>query len=444
MIERRSFLGVIGISIASIALFMPLRAEAITIKTVPSPAGVETWLSEEHSLPMIAVSISLPGGSAYDPKGKEGLASLAASLLDEGAGDLPSAAFKQATESKAIRISAQADRDHLVVSLTTLTENAPEAFRLLALALAKPRFDSEAVERIRASIIADIKQEEQRASRVAAKAWFDAYFGDHPYAHPESGTVSSLETISISDLKDFASRYLVRGNVKIAVAGDITEAGVRRYLQEVIAPLPARQVAPVARLSSPGKPDLAILPREEAAPVAMFGLPGPMRLDADFIPTFVANYIFGGGGFSARLMTEVRDKRGLTYGISTQQVDFKSAAIIMGTVQSEKSKINTALDVTKSEMARFAAEGATEKELADAKTYLTGSFPLTLDSNAKIARTLNGFQRSGLGADYVERRNSLIQAVTLAEVNAMAKKYYDPNRLVIVVAGTPAQQASVQ
>ncbi len=428
----------------AVSILAPGAAGAAVIKTVPSPAGVETWLSEEHALPMIALSMSLPGGSAYEPKGKEGLASLTASLFDEGAGDLPSAEFKLATESRAIRISAQADRDHFVISLTTLTENAPEAFRLLALALSKPRFDSEAVERMRASMAADIKQEEQRATSVASKTWFGAYFGGHPYGHAASGTESSIGSLSIGDIKEFASGHIVRSNIKIAVAGDITEADLRRYLQQTIAPLPAKQVAPVARLASPGKPGLEILPREEAAPVAMFGFPGPMRLDPDFIPTFVANYIFGGGGFSARLMTEVRDKRGLTYGISTQQVDFKSAAIIMGTVQSEKSKINTALDVTKSEMARFAKDGATEQELADAKTYLTGSFPLTLDSNAKISRTLNGFQRSGLGPDYVEKRNSLIQAVTLAQVNAMAKKYYDPERLVVVVAGTPAQQASAR
>src|SRR6185436_10756237 len=177
--------------------------------------------------------------------------------------------------------------------------------------------------------------------------------------------------------------------------------------------------------AEPGKPGSQTIARDEAAPVAMFGLPGPMRLDADFIPAFVTNYIFGGGGFSARLMNEVRDKRGLTYGISTQLVNYRSAAFIMGTVQSEKSKIETALDVTKSEMARFAQEGATAKELADAKTYLTGSFPLGLDSNAKIARTLNQFQRQGLAADYVEKRNAMIEAVTLAKVNDMAKKYYD-------------------
>ena len=165
-----------------------------------------------------------------------------------------------------------------------------------------------------------------------------------------------------------------------------------------------------------------------------------MRNDPDYIPVYVANQILGGGTFSARLMDEVRDRRGLTYGIETHLDDFRSAAIIMGEVQSDKTKILTALDVTRSEMARFAREGATQKELTDAKTYLTGSFPLTLDSNAKIARTLNQYQRSGLPADYVVRRNALIDGVTLAKVNEMAKKYFDPSRLVVVSAGTPAPQ----
>jgi zinc protease len=433
-------------ALAGIALsvLVPFAADAMTVKTVASPQGVETWLSEEHALPMIAVSVSLPAGSAYDPANKPGLASLMASLMDEGAGDLDSNAFKQALESKAIKLTAQADRDYMVVQVTTLSENAAEAFRLLGLALAHPRFDAEAVERMRAQKLADLKQQDQSATRVAANAWFAAYFGNHSYAHPEAGTASAVEAMTVADVKAFAADHLVRQGAKVAVAGDITEAQLRRYLQDVLGPLPGKAVAQAPKLTAGGMPGAQTIARDEAAPVAMFGFAGPMRLDADFIPAFVTNYIFGGGGFAARLMTEVRDKRGLTYGISTQLVDYRSAAIIMGTVQSEKSKINTALDVTKSEMARFAKDGATDKELADAKTYLTGSFPLGLDSNAKIARTLNGFQRSGLSPDYVEKRNAMIEAVTLAQVDAMAKKYYNPEKLVVVIAGTPGATASAQ
>ena len=420
------------------ALVAPAAAQAITVREVRGPAGVETWLSEEHALPMIAISVSLPAGSAYDPVTKPGLAAFTASLLDEGAGDMAADAFKIALESRAIRLSANADRDFLIVSVTTLRENADEAFRLLGLALNSPRFDPDAVERMRVALQANLKQEEESPTDVAQKAWYAAYFGTHPYAHPPSGTPAGIAAITIGDLKDFAAAHLVRDRVKVAVSGDITQAQLAKYLQQVFAPLPASTVPSISAPVPPANPRTITIPRDEAAPVAVFGFPGPMRADPDFIPTYVTNYILGGGGFSARLMDQVRDKRGLTYGISTGLDDFRSSAIIVGDVQSDRTKVLTAMDVTRSEMGRFMKDGATTKELADAKTYLTGSFPLTLDSNAKIARTLNGFQRAGLSSDYVVKRNAMIQAVTLAQVNAMAKKYYDPQRLTVVIAGTPA------
>jgi len=425
-----------------ISVSIPATAEAITVKAVHSPSGVETWLSEEHSVPMIAVNIAFPAGSAYDPTDKPGLATFVSSLMDEGAGDLASEAFKQALEARAIRIGASADRDYITISMTTLKENADEAFRLLGLVVSHPRFDTEAVERMRVAILASLKQEDEQPSTVASKSWFATYFGTHPYARSESGTPSGVQAITVNDIKTFAADHMVRDRVKMSVAGDITDAQLRRYLQQLFVSLPAKTVPLVSRPADAGKPASNTIPRNEPAPVAMFGFAGPMRLDADFIPTFVANYILGGGGFSSRLMDEIRDKRGLTYGVSTYLADYKSAALIVGSVQSEKSKILTALDVTTSELARFAKDGATAKELADAKTYLTGSYPLGLDSNAKIARTLNAYQRQGLTPDYVEKRNALIQGVTLAQVNAMAKKWYDPAKLVIVVAGTPEPAAA--
>jgi zinc protease len=420
-----------------LSVAMPLTAEALTVKAVQSPSGVDTWLSEEHSLPLIAVNIAFPAGSAYDPVDKPGLAALTASLLDEGAGDLPSEAFKQALEARAIRIGASADRDYITISMTTLKENADEAFRLLGLVLQKPRFDSEAVERMRVAILAGLRQEDEQPSTVAVKSWFRAYFGNHPYSRSDSGTPQGVQAITIDDIKAFAASHMVRDRVKVAVSGDVTEAQLRGYLQQLFSAVPAKSVPAVPRPAQVASPSTNTIERPEPAPVAVFGFAGPMRLDPDFIPTFVANYILGGGGFSSRLMDEVRDKRGLTYGISTSLADYRSASLILGSVQSDKARISTALDVTKSELARFAREGATQKELTDAKTYLTGSYPLGLDSNVKIARTLNAYQRQGLSPDYVEKRNAMIEAVTLDQVNAMAKKWYDPSKLVVVIAGTP-------
>jgi zinc protease len=356
--------------------------------------------------------------------------------MDEGAGDLPSEAFKQALEARAIRIGASADRDYLTVSMTTLKENADEAFRLLGLVLSRPRFDQEAVERMRVALLASLKQEDEQPSSVASKSWFATYFGTHPYAHSDSGTASGVQSVTIDDIKRFAADHMVRDRVKMSVAGDITDAELRRYVQQLFTSIPTKTVAAVPRAVD-ARPSTSTIPRNEPAPVAVFGFAGPMRLDADFIPTFVANYILGGGGFSSRLMDEVRDKRGLTYGISTYIADYKSSALIMGSVQSDKSRIQTALDVTKSELARFARDGATAQELTDAKTYLTGSYALRFDTNDKIAGQLLGIQEENLGIDYINRRNAMVEAVTLDQVKAQAKRLLDSERLIVAVVGRP-------
>src|SRR5438105_1454100 len=419
---KRILFAVVGV----LPLFLSVAAQAVTVKAVAGPTGVETWLAEEHALPLIAFEISLPAGSAYDPNEKPGLASMTANLLDEGAGELRSDAFKEALEAQAIKFTARADRDYIIIGVTTLKENADDAMRLAALAIAHPRFDAPAVERVRAALIANLKQEEQNPARVAVKAWFASYFGQHVYAHAPQGTASSLTGIGQADLKNFADTHFVRGSIKVAVAGDVTETALKRYLQQLFLTLPAKPVAPPPRVTETGRAGIQTILRNEAAPVAVFGMAAPVRSDPDFIPAYVANQIIGGGTFSARLMDEVRDKRGLTYGIETHLEDFRSASLLIGEVQSDKSKIQTALDVTRGELAKFAREGGTAKELADAKTYLTGSYPLTLDSNAKIARTLGAYQRSGLSPDYVTRRNGLIAGVTLEKVNQVAKKYFDP------------------
>ncbi len=417
--------------------FFAVPAHAVAVKAVRAPAGMEVWLSEEHSLSVVAVSVSLPAGSAFDPAGKDGLAAMTASLLDEGAGNLDSRAFKEALEARAIHFGAAAGRDYMVISLQTLSPNVNEAFHLMGLALAQPRFEAAAVERMRAALLADLKQQEEEPASIAAKAWFQAYFGAHAYAHSEDGTAAGIGAIAIPDIKSFATGHLVRGGAKVAVAGDITQAALEKLIEATFGPLPSEAPAPTPHPQQAGAPGQRIIPMDVPQPAAVFGEAGPLRNDPMFIPAYVANYIFGGGGFSSRLMDEVRDKRGLTYGISTELVDLHAAGIVLGEVASEKTKIANALDVTKTVMARFARDGATANELADAKTYLTGSFPLSFDSNVKIAGTMNGFQRAGLDPDYVVRRNDLINAVTLDQVNAVAREYFDPARLTIVVAGTP-------
>jgi zinc protease len=194
---------------------------------------------------------------------------------------------------------------------------------------------------------------------------------------------------------------------------------------------------PIPNIGKLGTPGVHVLKMPVPQPTIMFGLPGIMRADPDFIPGYVANYILGGGGFSSRLTDEVRVKRGLTYGISTSLTAYRKASVMVGSVATRANAVRQTIQVVKDTLGTVAAGGVTQNELDDAKTFLTGSFPLAFASNAGIASQLGTFQRQGLDIGYVARRNALIQAVTLDDVNRVAKKLFDPARLTVVVAGTP-------
>ena len=419
-----------------IALFAPALANAVNVKNLDMGKNVQVWYVEDHTLPMISLTAALPAGSAYDPPGKAGLASFAADLLNEGAGNLSSQAYQTALSDRAIKLSASAERDYLVISVTTLTENAKEAFRLLGLALSHPRFDQDAISRVRTQILAGIQEQNEDPEVVAAKGFFAAYFKDHPYGHPVSGDITSVARINRNDLKAFQQSHWVRNGLRISVSGDANSAMLQALIASAFGKLPAKWPASVQQVKHPGAPGVQVIPMPVPQPVAIFGMPGLLRNDPDFIPAYVANYILGGGGFSSRLMNEVREKRGLTYGISTSLDSLRRAGIVAGQVATRAGGMRQTIDVVRATMRDFVANGATDKELADAKTYLTGSFPLAFSSNVGIASQLNAFQRVGLGIDYMQKRNALINAVTLDDVKRVSARLLSPNKLTIVVAGS--------
>ncbi|HVU22421.1 MAG TPA: pitrilysin family protein [Rhizomicrobium sp.] len=421
---------------AAFVALLPSAAFAIGAKQVPVAKGEEVWFAEDHTLPMVAMVAAFPAGSVYDPKGKDGLASFAASLMNEGAGTLDSKAFQAALADKAIQFSVQTDRDWTVVSLVTLTANAKTAFRLLGLALAHPRFDAEAIARVRAQMLQNLKQEQEDPSQIAARDFHLVFFGPHPYAHDTDGDGPGLTSINRNDLVNFAAGHWVREGVKIAVAGDVNTATLTALVKSAFAGLRATAVPPPPNPTRLGAPGLHEFKMDVPQPNAVFALPGLLRSNPDYLAAYVANYILGGGGFSSRLTNEVREKRGLTYDISTDVPALRKAGLIEGAVATRADAMNQTLLAVRDTMAKFAASGPTQQELDDAKTYLTGSYPLSFSSNAGIAGQLNAFQRSGMQVDYVARRNSLIEAISLDDVKRVAKKYFNPKRMTVVVAGT--------
>ena len=411
-------------------------AFAFDAKNLPAPKGEQVWFAEDHTLPMIAMVAALPAGSGYDPVAKPGLASFAADLLDEGAGKLNSQAFHTALSNRAIRLSVSVERDYMIVQLVTLSENAKDAFQLLGEALAHPRFEAEAINRTRTQILSGLEQDDEDPATVAAKGFFRAYFHDHPYAHSVSGDPKSVMAIQAGDLKAFAATHWVQPGLKVSVSGDVNAVTLQSLLQSAFGGMPARMPPFVPLVGRIGQTGVSVIPMPVAQSVAVFGLPGMLRNDRDFIPGYVANYILGGGGFSSRLTTEVRVKRGLTYDISTSLDALHRAGYVAGQVATKRGSMRETISVVQQTLQDFASNGPTDKELADAKTYLTGAFPLAFGSNVGIAGQMNAFQRAGLDIGYLTRRNALINAVTVDDVKRAAKRLFNPQRMTVVVAGT--------
>ena len=411
---------------------------AVEIERVKSSGEIEAWLVRDHTNPIISMRFAFRGGSALDPENLGGLANMAASLLDEGAGDIDSQAFQSTLEDLVISLRFDARRDALGGRLVSLTENRVTAFNLLKLALTRPRFDPEPVERIRSQILAGIRQDSENPGAIASKSLFKRLFPSHPYGRFRSGTAKSVAAITRDDLVAFASSRMAKNNLKIGVVGDITAQSLAAVLDDVFGGLPdtaAPWDIPEAEPQSDGRTQ--VVEKDIPQSSIVFADRGLKRKHPDFYTAYLMNYVLGGGGFTSRLYDTIRDKRGLAYSVYSGLHPLERAGLIFGGAGTTNAKVSETLSLLRQEWARMADNGVTEQELADAKTYQTGSYPLRFASSGSIAAMLVGIQMEDLGIDYMDRRNSLIEAVTLEDVNRVAKTLLRPDRLSIVVVGKP-------
>jgi zinc protease len=408
------------------------------IQRVISPGGIEAWLVESHDNPLIAMRFAFRGGSSQDPQGKEGLAYFVSAMMDEGAGDLDSIAFQERQQALAMRMDFDASRDVMLGHVQTLSANEDEVFDLLRLAMTRPRFDQDAIERVRAQILAGLKFDENDPETVASLAWDRLAFQDHPYGRPIKGTTASIEDISRDDLENYVRRVFGRDKLVISVVGDIDAKTLGETLDHVFGGLPANsELTPVADAAPPLGPTREIIEMDVPQSVAQFGHRGISRKDPDFMPAYVLNYIIGGGGFSSRLMEEVREKRGLAYSVHSNLFPFQHGAVFVGNVATKNEAVGQSLDVIESELRRLAEQGPTADELADAKSYLTGAYALRFESSSSIANQLLWIEIEDLGIDYVDRRNEQVEAVTLADIKRVAKRLIEADRLITTIVGKP-------
>jgi zinc protease len=429
-------------AVATLVLALTSPAHATKIERVVSPGGIEAWLVQEKAVPLIAIDFAFRGGAIQDPADKAGVASLVSSLLDEGAGELDSNAFQERMEEKAIKLGFSAGRDHFRGSLRTLSEHRDDAFELLRLALTAPRFDSAEVERIRAQTIAKLTRETTSPNDIAGKRWWSAAFPGHPYGRPVSGSLESVPRITADDLKTYTRRVFARDNVKIAVVGDIDAAATGAMLDKVFGALPAKADLSAIEAARPqGIGQRITVELDVPQAVVTFGGPGIARRDPDFIAAYIVNHILGGGSFSSRLYTEVREKRGLAYSVYSSLVWLDHAAMFMGGTGTRSDRAGETIEIIEQEIKRLAESGPDADELANAKSYLKGSYALGFDTSAKIAGQLVQIQLDDLGIDYINRRSGMIDAVSIDDVRRVAKRLLESGMLVTVVGRSPAAPA---
>jgi len=298
--------------LAGLLAAAPLPGQATTVERIVSPGGIAAWLVREPSVPLIAVDFAFRGGANQDPVDKPGVATMMASLLDEGAGDIDSTTFHERVEAKAIEVSFGATRDYISGSVRTLTENQAEAVELQRLALTAPRFDAADVERIREQLLAGLRRATTSPNDLANQRWWATAFPDHPYGRPVRGTLQSVPTITVEDLRTFVRSVFARDALKIAIVGNIDAAAASKLVDRVFGNLPATGGLSSVALASPqGLGRKIAIDLDVPQSVVLIGGAGIPRKDPDFMAAFVLNHVLGGSAFSSRLYKEVRETRGL-------------------------------------------------------------------------------------------------------------------------------------
>jgi zinc protease len=359
-------------------------------------------------------------------------------LLDGATGAPDAHAFKSRLEDLAIGLDFEASGDSVGGTMRTLSVHADQAFDLLRLSLNSPRFDPEAIDRVKDQVAAELRQSEESPRSIGDRIWWRTAFPDHPYGRRPAGTMDTLAKLGPDDLRRFVAERFGRDNLTLGVVGDITPSRLQELLDSTFGALPVH-AAPAAVPDAAAVNEGALLVVNMPIPqsVVAFGGRGIKRDDPDWYAALVMNEILAGDGLSSRLTAEIREKRGLAYGVGAGLNPLRHAGIIYGRVSTRNDRVADTLQILRTEWGRFRDDGPSQAELDAAKKYLVGSFPLSLDTTRRLAGLLVSLQVEKLGMDYIDRRAALLSAVTVDDVRRVAKRLLDPDRLRIVIVGSP-------
>jgi zinc protease len=438
--RRLALIVATGLAMAPLASTPSLAAAKI--QHLVTPGGIEAWFVQDSTVPLIAMEYAFGGGAAQDPPGKPGVASLVGDLLDEGSGDLDSKTFHERLDRRAIELSFSATRDYFRGSLRMLKDTRDEAFDLLRMSLTSPHFDPADVERIRSQVISNLQSDSASPTALAGRKFLETEFGEHPYGRPTDGSLESVPNIEIADLKNYVSHVLARDTLRVAVVGDVDPDTLGKLLDKTFGGLPAKAtLTPIPDVVAAKPPNRIFIPLDVPQTVVTFGGPGIGRHDPDFMAAYVDNHILGGGTLSSRLYHEVREKRGLAYSVYESLLWMEHSSLFIGNTGTRADRAGDTVEAITKEVRRMGEDGPTQQELDEAKSYLKGSQMLALDTSSKLAQAMLQYQLDKLPIDYIEKRNSIVDAVTLDQAKSVAKRLWGQGLITVIVGREP--QAAV-
>jgi zinc protease len=405
------------------------------------PNGLVWLFSEQHSLPLVSVKILIKGGVLRDPPGKAGLANLTALLLTQGTKQRSATQIAQEVDFLGARLGAAGSDDYTSVSLTVLKKNLGPSLDLLKDVLFNPAFSKDEIKRKVSQLEASFQTDEDEPGVVASRAFHRQLFGKNPYAHPPKGTPEDLATIDSKDLAAFHDKYYRPNNAILTIVGDLSPEEAQEWVTKTFGEWKA---APIPDLTVPPPPDLKniekiIIDKNITQANIIWGCLGIARNNPDFYALQLLNYILGGGGFSSRLMDDIRENRGLAYSVASSfEAGLEPGAFAID-LETKNQSAGEAVARVIQEVKRVRTEPVSATELADAKSYLIGSFPAKMDSVSKRAAMLAYVEFYGLGLDYPWRYPSLIKNLTPADLQKTAEKFLNPERYLLVVVGQQSE-----
>jgi zinc protease len=443
-IQRRSVPSLLGL-VQCAVLVMCITTTGLAADIAPTrfiaPNGMTVLVLEQHFLPIVEIHALIKAGAAQDPPEKAGVANLVASLLDEGTTTRSSRQLAEQIDFVGGSLGAQAGEDYTTASARTLKKDIDLGFTLLADILQRPTFPKQEFERVRSQVLGEISSDNDDPGHVAMKAFNQLVFQNHPYRWPVNGTEETLGKVTLADVQNFYAKEYLPNQVILTIVGDVTVDQATTLVQTYFGSWKKGVVQPrtVKKPAAIDKKIVQLIEKDLTQSTIVIGHSGISRTNPDYYAVTVMNHVLGAGGFSSRLMDTIRDKQGLAYGITSHY----DARAIPGSfwinLQTRTETTNQAISGVLIEMKAIREAPVSDQELADAKAFLMGSFPLRLDSTSKLAQVLAQVEFFGLGFDYFSQYPKWIERVTKEDVQRVAKQYLDPQHYALVVVGNIAK-----